>query len=309
MNQIKYSFVIPAFNEEENIPLIFRRIVELSVSLDGNWELIFINDGSSDQTLEVLKKLASENNQVKYIDLSRNFGHQAALTSGLAHAKGDVIISMDCDLQDPPEIILRMIEKWKDGNDIVYARRIERHDSFFKKYTAIGYYKILDKFSNIRVPRNVGDFRLMNRRSLNELLKLKEKSIYLRGMVSWLGFKYDFVDFNRPERIHGKTGYSLRKMVKLAMDGLLNFSLLPLKIGFVIGFISIFIGFFFIGYMVYDTIFNNNVYQLIKWLVVVLFIFIGFLFILLWIVGEYIGRIYEESKNRPIYVIRETGNI
>ena len=177
MNQIKYSFVIPAFNEEENIPLIFRRIVELSVSLDGNWELIFINDGSSDQTLEVLKKLASENNQVKYIDLSRNFGHQAALTSGLAHAKGDVIISMDCDLQDPPEIILRMIEKWKDGNDIVYARRIERHDSFFKKYTAIGYYKILDKFSNIRVPRNVGDFRLMNRRSLNELLKLKENLI------------------------------------------------------------------------------------------------------------------------------------
>lgn len=303
------SFVIPAYNEQDNIYPVFEKINELMKNLPHyNYEIIFINDGSYDNTFEVLKKLTLESKNVKVLNFSRNFGQQIALWAGLNYSTGEAIISLDCDLQDPPEIILNLIQKWTEGFDIVYARRKNRHDSFFKKYTAIWYYKLLDKFSDVKIPRNVGDFRLMSQRALNELLKMKEKAIYLRGMASWLGFNHAFVDFDRPERIHGKTQYTLKKMIRLAMDGFLNFSLLPLKIGFLLGIISIFIGIIFLGYMVYDTVFNDAIYQLIKWLVVILFIFIGFLFILIWILGEYIGRIYEESKDRPRFIIKDKFN-
>jgi glycosyltransferase involved in cell wall biosynthesis len=276
---------------------------------DRGFEIIFIDDGSRDKTKEVLTEMASNDKRLKIISLSRNFGHQAALTAGLNHAKGDAIISMDCDLQDPPEVIEQMIEKWKEGHDIVYARRKNRQDGFLKKHTALWYYKLLDRFSEVKIPRNVGDFRLIDKKVLIELLSMKEKAIYLRGMVAWMGYKYTFVDFDRPERIHGKTGYSWEKMIQLAMNGILNFSLLPLKIGFVIGTISIFLGFFFLIYMFFDAIINNSVYELIKWLAVVLFIFMGFIFILLWILGEYIGRIYNESKDRPTYIVNDKINI
>jgi len=308
-NMIAYSFVVPAFNEEHNVPLLYEKIQNLMIEIDSNWELIFINDGSKDNTLQVIKYLAAKDSRVKFLNLSRNFGHQVALTSGLNYAQGNAIISLDCDLQDPPEVISQMIDKWKDGFDIVYARRRNRHDGFLKKYTALWYYKLLDRFSEVSIPRNVGDFRLIDKKVHVELLKMKEKSIYLRGMVSWLGFSHTFVDFDRPERIHGATGYSWPKMIKLAMDGILNFSLLPLKIGFVIGNLSIITGFLFLLYMVYDTFANDSIYPLIKWLIVLLFIFIGFIFILIWLLGEYIGRIYEETKNRPVFVISEKGNL
>jgi len=303
-----YSFVIPAFNEEKNIALIYEKLDHLMNKINGDWELIFINDGSSDNTLILLIDLSFKDKRVKVIDLSRNFGHQIAILSGLQHASGDCIITMDCDLQDPPELVLEMIEKWNQGFDIVYARRKSRHDGFIKKHTALWYYKLLDRFSDAQIPRNVGDFRLIDRKVLKYLLKMKEKAIYLRGMVSWLGFKNAFVEFDRPERIHGVTGYSWEKMIRLAMNGILNFSLMPLKFGFVIGMASIFLGIGFLGYMFIDMIINHSVYVLIKWLVVILFIFIGMIFILLWILGEYIGRIYEEVKNRPTFVIREKIN-
>ncbi|MFK5971381.1 MAG: glycosyltransferase family 2 protein [Candidatus Marithrix sp.] len=306
----KISFVVPVYNEEKNIPLLYLKIVNLMTKFKEEWELIFINDGSNDKTIEILAKHSIQDKRVKYINLSRNFGHQAALTAGLDNVSSNTvaIISLDCDLQDPPEIIEEMINKWKSGYNIVYARRKSRKDNFIKKYTAILYYKLLDKFSDIKIPRNVGDFRLIDVIVLEHLKGMREKARYLRGMVAWLGFKYAFVDFNRPERIHGNTGYTFKKMLKLAMDGLLNFSFLPLRIGLFLGILSITLGILITIYMFFDITINNVYYPLYKWLVVFLFIFIGFQFMLLWILGEYIGRIYDESKQRPLYVIKEKTN-
>ena len=306
-NLITYSFVVPAYNEEANIPVLYKRIKDMMTG-DDSWELIFINDGSVDATLSVLKGICNKDNKVKYIDLSRNFGHQAALTAGYEHAKGKAIISLDCDLQDPPELSLQMIKKWKEGNDIVYARRKNRNDKFFKKQSAKLYYKILYKFSDIKIPRDVGDFRLIDRKVLNEINKMKEKARYLRGMVAWVGFKHAFVDFDRPERERGETNYTLKKMIALSMDGLINFSSIPLKLGLFLGSVAISFGFLFLLYMFADILINNVEYPLYKWLIVILFIFIGFIFVLIWLLGEYISRIYNESKDRPYYIVNETEN-
>ena len=180
---------------------------------------------------------------------------------------------------------------------------------FFKKQTAIMYYKLLDKFSDVKIPRNVGDFRLIDKKVSNVINSMPERARYLRGMVAWVGFKHTFVDFDRPERIHGETNYTLSKMLKLAMDGLFNFSNLPLRLGLILGVLSILTGFTFLGYMIGDVIVNNVVYQLYKVLIVVLFIFTGFSFVIMWILGEYIGRIYDEIKKRPLFIISGTANI
>ncbi|MBU0763375.1 MAG: glycosyltransferase, partial [Bacteroidetes bacterium] len=213
--------------------------------------------------------------------------------------------TMDCDGQDPPELIPEMIRKWKEGHEIVYARRKYRKDRFLKKYSAILYYRILTRFSDIKIGGNISDFRLIDRVVLEELCGMREKARYLRGMVYWLGFDYVIIDYDRPNRTRGKTGFSLLKMVRLAMNGILNFSLLPLRIGLVLGVITVLLGFFFLIYIACDTLFFEKVYQLYKWLSVITFIFVGFLFVLIWILGEYIGKIYHESKGRPVYVIHK----
>lgn len=305
-----YSFVIPAFNEEENVELIYKRLLELMKKFDKSFEIIFVDDGSRDNTKEKLTVLASEDKRLKIISLSRNFGHQSALTAGLKYAKGDAIISMDCDLQDPPEIIEQMIEKWKEGCDIVYARRLNfRKDNFVKKLASKFYYKILAHMADIDIPRNVGDFRLISRVVLEEVNQMDEKSRYLRGMVAWTGFKHDFVDYYRPDREHGEPGYSFRKLITLGMNGFLDFSFFPLRVGFVLGVISIITGTGLMIYQLLDFIINGAYYHLYKWLSVATFIFMGFLFMLMWIIGEYIGKIYNEVRSRPIYIVKEKINI
>lgn len=304
-----FSFVIPVWNEEKNIPLIYDKLIEILPQINADAEFIFVNDGSTDGSLFELDKLANYDKRVRYINFSRNFGHQAALTAGLQYASGDAVVTLDCDLQDPPQVIVDMAELWETGNyEIVYARRRNRHDNFFKKYTAILYYKLLDKFSDVRIPRNVGDFRLMDKKVVNIINKMPEKARYLRGMVAWIGYRYTFVDFDRPERIHGKTGYTFSKMIKLAMDGLFNFSLLPLRVGLILGFSSILLGICFIIYMLFDMGINHVEYPLYKFLTVILFIFMGFSFITTWLLGEYVGRIYEEIKHRPLYIIENMTN-
>ncbi|MEI7718974.1 MAG: glycosyltransferase family 2 protein [archaeon] len=304
MVKIDYSVVVPVYNEEGNILELYKRLHKIFEK--NSWELIFINDSSKDKSLEIIKSLSEKDKSVKYLSFSRNFGHQAGLTAGMDYAQGKAIITMDCDMQDPPEIIPEMIRKWNAGNDVVYARRKNRKDNFFKKWTAIGYYKLLDKFSDVKIPRNVGDYRLVDRQVLDQLKGMKEKARYLRGMVAWLGFKYDFVDYDRPDRFSGETGYTITKMMRLAMDGILNFSMFPLKVGLLLGMLSIFSGCLFLLYMIIDTLrVGIGEYPLYKWLSVGFLIMIGFLFILIWILGEYIGRIYDESKGRPLYVIRE----
>lgn len=306
---VKYSFVIPAYNEEQSIRLIYKRIIELINRLNEKWELIFINDGSTDNTLNELINISNSDKNVKYITLSRNFGHQAALSAGLQYASGNAIISMDCDLQDPPEVVAEMIGKWKKGFDIVYARRQNfRKDNFMKKSGSKLYYKLLGKFASIDIPQNVGDFRLIDKKVLAEINQMPEHSRYLRGMVAWTGYKHTFVDYNRPDRQQGKSNYTLGKLATLGMDGMFNFSVLPLRLGFLLGIISMITGFMLLSYQIGDALINNAYYHLYKWLIVLLFIFMGFLFMLMWIIGEYIGKIYDEVRDRPLYIIDDMKN-
>lgn len=302
------SIVIPVFNEGKNISLVYKRLKATLRQILSDHEIIFVNDGSRDNSIDILKRLAGGDRRVKIINLSRNFGHQFALTAGMHEAQGKICITMDCDLQDPPELIPELVRKHEEGYNIVYARRSLRNDSFLKKTTAKYYYKILASMSNIHIPQNVGDFRLMDRKVLDALNKLPERCRYLRGMVSWIGFRQGFVDFSRPNRIHGQTHYTWQKMFQLAADGIMSFSLKPLKLGMYIGLFTMFLGSGFITYMLFDSLLMDTIYPLNKWLTVVLFIFLGFLFILIWIMGEYIGRIYNEEVRRPLYVIDEKIN-
>ena len=305
------SIVVPAYNEEANVGPFYDTIRDLFAGeLEGcRLELIFVDDGSQDGTLARIKELAVADDRVKALGLSRNFGHQAALTAGLRVAGGEAIISMDCDLQDPPGIIPEMVARWRDGNKVVYARRKLRVDTPFKKITANWYYRILARSSDVDIPRNVGDFRLLDRAVLNSLVQFDEHARYLRGMVAWLGFKHDFVDFDRPDRMHGETHYTLRKMVKLAMDGLLNFTFFPLRLGLWIGMLSMLISVLFLAYMLFDIIVNDQTYQLFKWLTVLVFGFLGAQFTFLWVLGECIGRIYYDVRRRPLYVVNEKINL
>ena len=303
---IEFSIVIPVFNEEENINELYERVSKNISSVTKSWEIIFVDDGSKDKSVEKIKRLSVHNSKVRYIILSRNFGHQAALTAGLDGTKGKAIITMDSDLQDPPELIPELISEWKKGNDVVYARRRNyRNDNFVKKIGSIAYYKLLDKFSDVKIPRNVGDYRLISRRVLEELKKMNEKNIYLRGSVAWLGFKHSFVDYERKDREKGNSGYTLRKLINLGLEGFLNFTTIPFKIGFILGMLSIISGFLFLGYMLVDSIIYGSNYEFFKFLVVILFIFIGFMFMLFWILGEYLWRVYSQVRSRSSYIITD----
>ncbi|MFH0865922.1 MAG: glycosyltransferase family 2 protein [Bacteroidota bacterium] len=302
------SFILPVFNEAKNIPLVAEKIAEYASPGKYHIEIIFVDDGSTDESLYLIKKLSEKDKSIKYIALSRNFGQQAALTAGLDMAKGDAVITMDCDFQDPPEIITQMLEKWEEGFKIVYTRRKIRNDGFFKRTTAKTYYKLLYKFSENKIQGNIGDYRLIDKRVLEELGKMRERSRYLRGMIPWLGFDFFVIDYERPKRKHGKTGYGFLKMARLAMNGMLNFSLLPLRFGLMLGIFVIFTGVVFFIYLILNYLINDQFYKLLEWLAVINYILIGFFFVLFWIVAEYIGKIYNESKDRPIYIIKEKGN-
>lgn len=302
------SVVIPVFNEQQNIPLIAERILEFVPSGKYHTEIILVDDGSTDESLYVIKKLSEQNRDIKYISLSRNFGQQAAFTAGLDAATGDAVITMDCDFQDPPEIIPQLLDKWEEGYKIVYTRRKIRKDGLLKKLTAKTYYKLLYKFSENKIIGDIGDFRLLDKMVIEELGKMRERSRYLRGMIPWLGFDYTIIDFERPHRLHGETGYSYLKMFRLAMNGMLNFSLLPLRFGLILGIFVIFTGVIFFVYLILNYLINDQFYKLLEWLAVINYILIGFFFVLFWIVAEYIGKIYNESKDRPLYIVKEKGN-
>jgi dolichol-phosphate mannosyltransferase len=303
------SVIVPIFNEEDNIVPLVDRLNTVLEPILPDFEIIFIDDSSTDHSIFIIKQLARNDQRIKFLSFSRNFGQQAALSAGLDFATGKAVITMDADLQDPPELIPEMIKKWQNGVDLVLTKRRHRNDSIFKRMTAKMYYALLNRFSEYKFPGNIGDFRLMDKKVADELRNLKEKTRYLRGMIFWLGFNYTVIDYDRPNRKHGKSGFSFLKMVRLGMNGILNFSLLPLRIALVLGILVIFMGLFFLVYFAVDIYLHGVVYPLYKWLSVITFIFTGFLFILIWILGEYIGKIFNEVKNRPIYIIREKGNL
>ena len=303
------SIVVPVYNEQDNIRVLTNSLIKALEPEMPDYEIIFVDDASTDLSLRIIKELSGENQRIKYLSFSRNFGQQAALTAGLDFATGDAIITMDADLQDPPRLIPEMIQAWQNGNDIVLMRRRRRNDGLFKRITAGLYYFLLDKFSDNKQQGTVGEFRLISKKVGEELRTLKEKTRYLRGMISWMGYTFTFIDYDRPNRTRGKSGFSLLKMMRLGMNGILNFSLLPLRAGLILGAIIVLTGILFLLYVSYDAFFNGVEYQLYKWLSITTFILTGLLFILIWILGEYIGKIYNEVKNRPIYLIREKGNL
>ncbi|HEX2978580.1 MAG TPA: glycosyltransferase family 2 protein [Candidatus Babeliales bacterium] len=298
------SIILPIYNEEENILLVYKELNVIFEQLKNyDFEIIFVNDGSSDKSRYLIEKLANSDDRVISINFSRNFGHQMALTAGYDHAGGDAVITMDADLQDPPKLLIEMLEKWERGVQVVYARRADRQDSFLKKITAVWYYRLLDRISDVHMPRNVGDFRLIDKKVLETIKNCREKSRYLRGMVAWSGFESAYVDFHRPNRHAGQTGYTWAKMIKLAFDGMTGFSLFPLRLAAFIGMFVIATGCLMFLFICCDTIFYGIYYPLFKWLTTIMYIFMGVQFLLMWILGEYIGRIFEQQKGRPLYII------
>ena len=278
-------------------------------SLDTyTYELIFVNDGSNDNSLEILKEIAVSDSQVKVISFTRNFGHQPAITAGLEHATGDALITMDCDFQDPPEIIPLFLQHWKEGNKVVYGRRISRKDGFLKKLTASIYYRLLRFSSEVKLPGNIADYRLIDKHVLKTIKLNNISTDYFRGLLPWFGFKYAIVDYERPKRISGKTNFSWLKMIRFALKGLLSFSILPLRLGLFIGLGVIITGIIFFAYLLINTFMYHEFYKLLEWLAAFNYILLGFLFVLIWILAEYIFGISNRSKGMPMYIIDEIIN-
>lgn len=304
------SIVLPVYNEAGSLRELHSLLKQVAtIHPQYDFEIIFICDGCIDNSPEVIYDIAQSDSSVHVIEFTRNFGHQAALTAGYDFAKGDAVISMDADLQDPPGILPEMIQKWEQGNLVVYARRRNRKDPFFRKHTFRLYYWFFEKVSDVRIPRNVGDFRLMDKKVVQGIRDFKEKYRYLRGMVAWFGYKHDFVDYDRPGRESGESGYTWKKMFRLAFDAFTGFSLFPLKIAAIIGMMSVFVGIAFILYLLGEYIIIHKVHPASDWLITIVFIFLGMQSVLIWLLGEYTGRIHDEQKKRPLYVVGNTHNV
>lgn len=307
MSKKLISYIFPIYNESGNIPLLHETMNGLLKKNKGyNYELIFINDGSRDDSLDLLLAIQQADPRVTVINFSRNFGHQIAVTAGIDHANGDAVIIMDSDMQDPPKVSLELIKKWEEGYDVVYAQRRTRKDTFFKKFTADMFYRTLQKLADIDIPRNTGDFRLMDQKVVNEMKRFKEHNRFLRGMVSYIGFKQIAVQFDRDERHAGETGYPLKKMIKFAADGIFSFSTYPLKFIRNIGFTIATFAFLGILYAVFMKIFFPAI-TIEGWTFIVISILFmgGVQLIMLGVLGSYIGRIYTESQDRPLYMIQD----
>lgn len=308
----KISVVIPMYYEEEVVDICYKRVVNNLKKLSDkyNYEIIFINDGSKDSTLEILKKIASNDDNVKIISFSRNFGHQAAVTAGIRNVTGDAVIIMDADLQDPPELFEGMIEKWEEGYEVVYGKRKTREgESIFKLLTARMFYNTLNKLSEIEIPKDTGDFRLVDRKVIDVIATLPEHNKFLRGLFSWVGFNQYAYEYNRVNRVAGKTKYPFKKMFKLATDGILSFSAKPLKIVGAIGIFSVIVSIIILIYSIVSYMFKLNSLTPGWTSIMCTMTFIGgIILISLWMIGEYIARIYEESLGRPEYIIDELMN-
>jgi polyisoprenyl-phosphate glycosyltransferase len=305
--KVRYSIVIPMYNEEAVIEETYRRLKKVMSSTGESYELLFVNDGSRDRSAEIIREYGFWDATVKLIDFSRNFGHQIAVTAGMDHSLGDAVILIDADLQDPPELILDMIDKWKNGIDVVYAKRVKRNgESLFKKWSASLFYKVLRASTEIQIPVDTGDFRLMDRRVVNEMKRLPENNRFVRGLVSWVGFKQEAIEYERDERLAGESKYPLRKMLKLCMDGITSFSYKPLKLAGYAGALLSATGFMYLMYVLYLALFTDSTSKGWPSLIGITLVFDGFILLMMGVMGEYIGRIYDESKSRPLYIIRDS---
>lgn len=308
----KVSLVIPMYFEELVAEECYNRVASVLKNLiNYEYEIVFVNDGSKDKTLEILEKIAENDKNVKVISFSRNFGHQAAVTAGLKETTGDAVVIIDADMQDPPELIPEMLKLWEAGNEVIYGQRKTREgESAFKLMTAKMFYKTLNLLSDVDIPQNTGDFRLVDRKVVDKMNSLPEHNKFLRGLWSWLGYKQYAFEYERKKRVAGKTKYPLKKMLKLASDGIISFSSKPIKLVGLLGMISIIISFIILIYALISYACNLN-HLSAGWtsLMCAITFFAGVQLLSLWIISEYIGKIYDETKGRPQYIIDKKINI
>ena len=298
------SVIVPLYNEEEVIHESYRRLSDVLSAMEEDYELIFINDGSRDKTFSMAKEIQEKDARVVLVDFARNFGHQIAVTAGMDQAKGDAVVIIDADLQDPPELIPKMVEMWKNGAEVVYGKRVSRKgETFFKKLTAFAYYRVLDALSGWKIPKDTGDFRLMDKKVADVMRSMREHNRFLRGMVAWVGFRQEPIEFVREERFAGETKYSLKKMLKLAADGIISFSGKPFGILRAVG------GFFTAAALVLLLALLIALYvcRVAGWLFVLCAVILmgGLNLFALGLCGVYFERMYDELKGRPLYIVRE----
>lgn len=306
MTPIKYSIIAPIYNELDNLPELHKRITAVMESTGEPWELLLVDDGSRDGSTERIRELAAQDEHVRPVIFARNFGHQIAVTAGLDYARGEAVIIIDADLQDPPEVILDLIAKWKEGYQVVYAVRTEREgETWFKKMTAAAFYRLIYRITDIEIPLDTGDFRLLDRQVVDVLNKMREKHRFLRGMSAWVGFKQIGVPYKRAPRFAGETKYPFKKMLRLALNAITGFSYFPLQLATYFGFISAGIAIIAIPVVIALRMSGSQAFfGQASTLIAVLFLG-GVQLISLGVLGEYIGRLYDEAKGRPLYIVQE----
>lgn len=301
----QYSIVGPVWNEEGNLHKFYERLKETMDSTNEPWELILVNDGSTDRSWEIMQNLQGQDPRIKVIDFAKNFGHQVAVTAGLDHASGQAVIIIDTDLQDPPPVILKLIDKWKEGYEVVYAVRAQRKgETWFKKVTASLFYRLIQRVTDVNIPLDAGDFRLIDRKVVDTVNSMRERHRFLRGMTSWVGFRQIGVEYVREERFAGRTGYSFNKMLKLAVTAITGYSFFPLQIATFAGFIIAGLSAVAAIVVIYARLFLASQAFLGQATTLVAVLFLGGVqLITLGIIGEYLGRIYDEVRGRPLYII------
>jgi dolichol-phosphate mannosyltransferase len=304
--KITYSVIAPIFNEKENLPDLHRRIADVMESTGEAWELILVDDGSTDGSTDLIRELAKKDKRVRPIIFARNFGHQIAITAGWDYARGDAVVIIDADLQDPPELILEMAKKWREGYEVVYAVRTEREgESWFKLWTASLFYRLIYRITDVKIPLDTGDFRLMDRKVVNVLRQMRERHRFPRGMSAWVGFKQIGVEYKRAARVAGETKYPFRKMFRLALNAVTGFSYFPLQVATFFGFLSAGLAILAMPVVIYLRVSGSQAFfGQATTLLAVLFLG-GVQLICLGILGEYVGRLYDEAKGRPLYIVRD----
>ena len=302
-----YSIITPIFNESQNLPELYRRVKEVMDSTGESWELVPVDDGSTDGSTDLLRHLATEDAHVQPVIFARNFGHQLAVTAGLDYSRGQAMIIMDADLQDPPEVILELIAKWREGYEVVYAIRSEREgESAFKLFTASLFYRLIASITDVKIPLDTGDFRLLDRKVVNVLSQMRERHRFLRGMSVWVGFNQTGVEYKRAARYAGQTKYPFKKMFKFAWDAITSFSFLPLQVATYLGFICAGVSILAIPVVIVMRITGSQEAFAGQATTLIAVLFLGGVqLISLGILGEYVGRLYDEARGRPLYIVRD----
>lgn len=303
----KISILVPCYNEEASLPLLYPELRKL-MDKENNyeWEVLFVNDGSKDNTIGIIKELREKDNRICYVDLSRNFGKENAMLAGFDYVTGDCMVIMDADLQHPPHIISNMLKKWEKGYDDIYAKRITRgKEPWLRKKFSLLFYSILKKTSRIEILPNVGDFRLLDKQCVYALRKLRETERYTKGMFCWIGFKKDYVEFEQGDRIAGTSSWNFMSLLKLAIEGIVSFTTFPLKVATIIGFLVSFFAFLYMIFIIMKTIIWGEEVAGFPTIISIILLLGGFQLICLGIIGEYLGRIFNETKNRPVYIANE----